>query len=208
MDDIKVTIDELYKKSLIRDYRGESQNRLGTNEYEITYSGKDSSISSIVYDKHKACEQIMDHLLNGLQYNLILYDKSIIQAEFKILGEQIVKERLVFMKKHNRKWGIDEIDTYESLDQDWFSDEEGIPIVIRIDYAPEDKKIGDHSATHMTLSNHQCCRIPMRGIVSFSEFMRFILLHFYDIELELKDNIIDSTTIEEIERKMMHINWE
>ena len=48
----------------------------------------------------------------------------------------------------------------------------------------------------------------MKGIVTFSEFVRFILLHIYDIKLDLKvcrSNAED--TITELEKQMIHMNW-
>lgn len=209
LDDMRKTIKELYKKNLVRDYRKESCREVGKDAFEISFSGKDKNICNIVYDKHISGEEIMDKLLEGCQYTVLLYDKSIIQAEFKIENEKIIKERLVFMKRHNKIWNIDEITESEYMEQDWFSEEKGIPIIFRVDYAPDDFKEGKHSATHLTLANHECCRVPIKGIVTFSEFVRFILLHFYDMEMELKQlrsSVDDTITVSE--KQMVHISWE
>ena len=209
LGDIDKTIDELYAKNLIRDYRAVSNTKTAKNTFEISFPDKNRSLCNIVYDKHVSCEEIMDKLLKGYQYNALLYDKSIIQAEFIIKNDEIIKERLVFMKRHNKIWNADEIDESERLEQDWFSEEKGIPIFLRIDYAPEDTKDGKHSATHLTLANHECCRVPIKGIVTFSEFVRFILLHFYGIEMELKQlRSSAGETITALEKQMIHISWE
>lgn len=209
LDDMRKTIDELYLKSLVRDCRPASCKETAKDTYEISFSGKDRNVCNIVYDEHISGEEIMEQLLKGYQYTILLYDKSIIQAEFIIKDEKIIKERLVFMKRHNKIWNIDEIYECEELEQDWFSEEKGIPIVFRIDYAPDDHIDGDHSATHLTLSNHQSCRVPIKGIVTFSEFVRFILLHFYDIKMDLKQCRSDmDDTITQLEKQMVHINWE
>ncbi len=208
LDDIRKTISELYEKNLVRDYKEISSNQTGKCDYELTFSGKDNTICSIVYDKHISGEAIMDHLLRGCQYNVLLYDKSIIQAEFKIKENKIIKERLVFMKRHNKIWDIEEINESESQEQDWFSEEKGIPIIFRIDYAPDDHKECDHAATHATLSNHECCRIPIKGIVTFSEFVRFLLFHFYGIKMNLKENRSSmNDTLTDLEKKLVHISW-
>ena len=207
--DMRKTIEELCEKNLVRDYRPESCKEIGSGVHEITFSGKNNSKCNIVYDKHVSGEVIMEKLLREYQYTILLYDKSLIQAEFRIKNDEVIKERLVFMKRHNKIWTFEEIEDCENADQDWFTEEQGIPIIFRIDYAPDDHVEGDHSATHLTLSNHQSCRVPIKGIVTFSEFIRFILLHFYDIKLELKQcrsNADD--TITEIEKQMVHINWE
>ena len=124
-------------------------------------------------------------------------------------SQNIVKERLVFIKKHNRIWDVKEIQEYERLEEDWFSDEESIPIMLRIDYAPEEHINGEHAATHLTISNHESCRIPIKGIVTFSEFVRLILFHFYNLKLERKVWRLNAEdTITELEKQMMHISWE
>lgn len=208
LGDMKKTIKELYAKNLIRDYRPESYRETAKDTFEISFSGKDKSVCNIVYDKHVSGEEIMDKLLGDYQYNVLLYDKSIIQAEFTIEYDKIIKERLVFMKRHNKIWDAEEIDESEILEQDWFSEEKGIPIIFRIDYAPDDAKDGEHSATHLTLANHECCRVPIKGIVTFSEFVRFVLLHFYNIEMELKQfRFSAEDTITVLEKQMVHISW-
>ena len=83
LDDMQKTITELYNKNLIRDYRGISDSQNGKGTYEISYSGKNAT-ASIVYDKHVSGKDIMQALLKELQYTVLLYDKSIIQAEYKI----------------------------------------------------------------------------------------------------------------------------
>lgn len=209
LGDMRKTVDELYAKNLVRDYRQEACREIAKDTFEISFSGKDNNVCNIVYDKHISGEEIIDKLLGGCQYTILLYDKSIIQAEFTIEHEKVIKERLVFMKRHNKIWDADEIMESDNLDQDWFVEEKGIPIFFRIDYAPNDHKEGKHSATHLTLANHECCRVPIKGIVTFSEFVRFILLHFYNIELELKQfRSCSEDTITLIEKHMMHISWE
>ena len=209
LTDMRKTIDELYKKNLIRDYKPASPKTTAKNTFEISFPGKDNTICNIVYDKHVSGEEIIDKLLESYQYNVLLYDKSIIQTEFIIKSDRIVKERLVFLKRHNKIWELAEIDENEIQEQDWFSEERGIPIIFRIDYAPDDATEGEHSATHLTLANHESCRVPIKGIVTFSEFVRFILFHFYDIKLELKQfRFCEDDTITELEKKMVHINWE
>ena len=207
LDDMNKTITELLEKNLLRDSRGISTKEIGKNSYEISFAGKNNT-GSILFDKHTTSGQMINVLLEGLQYNILLYDKSLIQAEFTVDKDEVIKERLVFMKKHNKIWNAEEIEEYEILDEDWFSEEYGVPIMLRVDYAPKDHIEGDHAKTHLTLSNHESCRIPIKGIVTFSEFVRFILFHFYDIKLDLK--VCRSSaedTITELEKKMIHMNW-
>lgn len=206
LDDMNKTITELRCRELLRDEKGISQSSQKGGIIEISFNGKDAT-GGIVFDKHITSSQIIDTLLEGKQYTILFYDKGLIQAEYIIDGNNVIKERLVFMKKHNKIWDAKEIEEYEILEEDWFT-EEGVPIMLRIDYAPDDHKECDHAATHLTISNHESCRIPMKGIVTFSEFVRFVLFHFYDIKMNMK--ICRSSaddTITELEKAMMHVSW-
>ena len=205
--DIEATITELRNMSFLRDEKGISQRALSRDLFEISFAGKNDA-GGIMYDKKTSCAKLMDVLLQEQQYTILLYDKSIIQAEFLIEGNRIVKERLVFLKKHNKTWDADEIDLYEAFDEDWFTEEYGIPIVIRIDYDPREHKDGEHPSSHLTLSNHESCRIPMKEAVTFSEFVRFILFHFYDKKLNKASfRLSVPEDITELEKKMIHVNW-
>ena len=82
LGDINKTIDELYAKNLIRDYRAVSNTKTAKNTFEISFPDKNRSLCNIVYDKHVSCEEIMDKLLKGYQYNALLYDKSIIPVSY------------------------------------------------------------------------------------------------------------------------------
>lgn len=205
--DINLTLTELREKELLRDEKGPSQILTTGNKMEISFSGKNDA-GSIVYDKHITSSNMINTLLENHQYNILFYDKGFIQAEFIVSGNNVIKERLVFMKKHNKIWDAKEIEEYESIDADWFAEDFGVPIILRIDYAPDEHVECNHAITHLTLSNHESCRIPMKGIVSFSEFVSFVLFHFYNIKLELSTWHFDnSETITELEKKMIHMNW-
>ena len=207
LNDMDRTVAELQKKGILNDYRAYSIKSIGQSLFEISYPNKNEK-SSIVFDKHVTGGTIMDTLLKNLQYNVLFYDKSFIQAEFIVNNNEVIKERLVFMKKHNKIGNKKEIEQFEIRDEDWFAEEFGVPIVMRIDFAPKDHVEGDHAKTHLTLSNHESCRIPIKGIVTFSEFVRFIVFHFYNIKMDLKVYRSSANdTITEIEKKMIHINW-
>lgn len=207
LQDIYVTISELRNNSLIRDENGIAQHSLAGNLLELTFNGK-SDAGKIVYDKHISCAQIMDSLLAERQYTVLLYDKSLLQVEFIIDANGISKERLVFIKKHNKIWQKGEIEEYDAADEDWFAEETGIPIMIRIDYDPQNHKECEHASAHLTLSNHESCRIPMKSAISFSEFVQFVFLHFYDTTLHLPKYRFDGEeTITELEKKLIHLNW-
>lgn len=208
INDIQTTITELRKKGLIRDERGITTNQTGANSFEISFDGK-SEANSILFDKHVSASYVMNTLLQERQYIVLMYDKGIVQAEFCIDNGQIVKERLFFMKKHNRVFDKEEIAAADAEDEDWFGDEESIPIFLRIDYDPISHVECDHPVSHLTLANNESCRIPIQDAISFSEFIVFILFHFYDVKLDLTTYRLEKeSTITNLERKMLHIGWE
>ena len=204
---IENTLMQLRKNNLIRDENGISQKKIGKNLYTITFSGK-SSINTVMFDKHVEISHIINLLLSEYQYNVLLYDKSIIQAEFTIENNNIIKERLIFIKKHNKVWDLKEINKAENNDEDWFNEEEGIPTFIRIDFDPANHIECNHPSIHMTISNNESCRISIKSIISFSSFVRFILFHFYGINLKFpKLQFEQEEKITNKEKKMFHINW-
>ncbi len=207
LSDINSTIAELRQLNLVRDESGVSQHSISSETYEFSFSGRNDT-NKIMYDKHISCSHLMNMLLKNRQYTLLLYDKSILQAEFIICGDSIIKERLVFIKKHNKIWNKDEIDSCDANDEDWFFDEEGIPIVIRVDFDPKNHQECKHAVSHLTLANHESCRIPMKKALSFSEFVSFVMFHFYDISISKKDLCLnEGETITYNEKQMVHLSW-
>lgn len=207
LSDIETTIAELRQMNLVRDESGISQHSVSNETYEFSFSGRNDA-NKIMYDKHISCSHLMDTLLKSRQYTLLLYDKSIIQAEFIVRGDSVVKERLVFIKKHNKVWNKNEIDECDANDEDWFSDEEGIPIVVRVDFDPEKHQECKHAASHLTLANHESCRIPMKEALSFSQFVSFVMFHFYDISITKRSLALsESETITHNEKQMLHVYW-
>lgn len=148
--DIRKTINELRQKELIRDECGLSEKQTGTHSFEISFGGK-SDANSVMLDKHVSASYMMNLLLQERQYTILLYDKSIIQAEFCIDGGEIIKERLVFLKKHNRIWSKEEIAVADNEDEDWFADEESVPLFLRVDFDPACHVDCDHPVAHLTL---------------------------------------------------------
>lgn len=204
--DIENALTELRTKSLLRDEAGISIFPQEKNCWNITYSTKNKS-GSIIYDSNITYAYLIDELLENRQYAALLYDKSIIQAEYIVQQNEIIKERLVFIKKHNVIWSRDEINECEANDEDWFENINGIPIIFRIDYDKEAFKDIIHPKTHFTFSNHESCRVPVKGVVTFSEFMKFIMQNFYDMDIYVPEYRFSDETITDNEKKIIHFNW-
>lgn len=207
MSDIDHTVTELISMGLVREYNKYSSQDCGNGIYMISMSGRNDA-SLVLYDKHVSPIFVMSKLLLEKQYTLLLYDKGIIQVDFSVCGNQITKERLVFIKKHNRVWGKEEIAEAEVSDIDWFTEEEGIPVFLRFDFDLSNHIECDHPISHLTIGNNDICRIPVQNAISFSEFMCFVLRHFYGIKLSIEPyRQKESPSITELEKKMIHMGW-
>jgi hypothetical protein len=144
---------------------------------------------------------------------MLFYDKSILQVEYKIKSDKIIKQRLQFIKKSSKVRSIEELQLKENTQteiegSDWFEEEIGIPVFLRIDYDPENHKEIIHSKAHFVISNLKDCRIPMKSNLSLSKFIELILQQIYN-EYSLKISEIKSyeTEITKDEKNCLHLNW-
>ena len=185
------------------------KNYNGKQNYDLTWSGK-SSINSILFDENKSCFELLSAIRPARQYSFLMYDKSIIQVEYQIKEEEIIKARLLFIKLQNKVWSVEELQEYidipDILDE-VLNEEVGFPIMIRIDFDPQNHVECEHPKAHFVFNNVKDCRIPMKSIISLSKFIDFLLKHFYNIQLDSFGNIEFSKTITDSEAKMVHINW-
>lgn len=207
LKDIQDTVTVLRKEDFLRDDSGISVNQGNQNVWEISYHTK-NNFGKIIFDNNITYYKLIDELLKNRQYTVLLYDKSIIQAEFLVKNNQIIKERLVFIKKHNIIWDYEYIKECEGNDEPWFENENGVPILFRIDYDSDSFAEVEHPKTHFTLSNHESCRIPIKGIVTFSEFIKFIMKNFYKKDINISQYRYEEETITDAEKKLIHLNWQ
>lgn len=210
--DIEVTKKALWNLGVISEITGESITSTGNNSCNITWCTKNDS-NNIFYDTNVSIDYLFEQILSTRQFSILFYDKSILQAEYMIKNGVICKQRLLFMKRHNRVWDKEEIKSFEEQEEvyfgDWFHDNEGIPILIRIDFDSDPKayKECEHAMAHFHLSNHESCRIPLKGVVTFSDFVEFVMLHFYGKKMEVPKTCYFNETISQAEQEMLHIYW-
>ncbi|MBR3882439.1 MAG: DUF2290 domain-containing protein [Clostridia bacterium] len=208
--DIENVREVLFEWKLIKEMKETSIKCIGRNKYVLTWHTKNST-SNIIYDNDIDVDVIMKELLKNEQYSIILYDRSIIQFEFIVENNEIIKQRLLFIKKHNKildKEDIADIENTPDTDFfDYFFEDKGIPTMLRVDMDKENHEECIHPISHMTISNNKTCRIPMKGIISCTEFIKLILLHFYGIKVENKQMNFNTDTIVEAEKRMIHLNW-
>ena len=144
------------------------------------------------------------------QYTFLLYDKSIMQIEYCIENEELIKGRLLFIKLQNKIWDITELQEYannpEILD-DILDEEIGFPIMIRVDFDPKNHIDCKHPKAHFVFSNIKDCRIPMKSVISLGQFVSFILEQVYNKKINALNKLTFPSTITDSESKMIHINW-
>lgn len=199
----------LYAKGLVLDSNPFVTKSTFANALDMTWSGKNST-NSILFDEEKSCFELLETIRSARQYTFLTYDKSIIQAEYKIVSNTVIKGRLLFLKSQSKVWSLDEISEYaedpNKLD-DMLNEEMGLPIMIRIDFDPQNHIDCHHPKAHFVFSNVKDCRIPMRSILSLGQFVDFIFRQFYHVELPKFEMIKFEKTITNAESKMIHINW-
>ncbi len=206
LDDIKKTRKFLNEKELLRDQNDTIKKSESDNILNITYK-KAFGGKNYLFDNNINYSDLINKLLEQRDFSFLLYDKSIIQYEYKIQNNKVIKERLVFIKKHNKLWKQDEIKNAELASDEWFEDNIGFPIVIRIDYDEEQFISLKHPKVHLTLSNHETCRIPVKTFIPISDFINFILYNFYNIDLKLKNSLKFDSFLSAEEKKVFHFDW-
>lgn len=210
--DIEVTTRALWYSELIIETTGESILSTGNNSCNITWSTKNDS-NNIFYDTDVSIDYLFEQILKNRQYSFLFYDKSILQFEYMVEKGVITKHRLLFMKKHNKIWDKEEIKSFEEQEEiyfgDWFYDSKGIPILIRIDFDlnQEVYKECEHTMAHFHFSNHEQCRIPLKGTVAFSDFVKFVVFHFYGKKIEIAKANYTNQYISREEQEMIHFFW-
>ena len=121
-----------------------------------------------------------------------------------------MKGRLLFLKLQNKVWSHDEISEYaddtNKLD-DMLNEDLGLPIMILVDFDPQNHVDCHHPKAHCVFSNVKDCRIPMKSVLSLGQFVDFIFRHFYHVKLPEFDMVKFDETITQAESKMIHINW-
>lgn len=199
----------LYTQGLVIDDNPFVIKSTGANTLDITWSGKNSTCN-ILFDEEKTGIELLEPIRSERQYTFLTYDKSIIQAEYRIKNDSVLKGRLLFLKLQNKVWSLNEISEYmddpNKLD-DMLNEELGLPIMIRIDFDPENHIDCHHPKAHCVFSNVKDCRIPMKSVLSLGQFVDFIFKQFYHVELPGFEMVRFEKTITQAESRMMHINW-
>jgi len=202
----------LYEKKYIIEHKELRDNCTGKDAYELTWSGR-SPEANITFDLDLGITQIVDALLREEQFSMLFYDKSILQVEYTIESNKIVKQRLQFIKKCNKVRTIKEIqelegEAIEVEGSNWFEEESGIPVFLRVDYDPQNHIDLHHAKSHFVISNVKDFRIPMSRNLSLSKFVELILHQVYnEYSFNVNDIVVHADEITKSEKLVMHLNW-
>lgn len=201
-------IERLIDRNICLDHVPFSINNNG-NIIEITRSDRKNE-SNILYDSTKTVDEMMEILLKKSEYNLLMYDKGIIQFELMIENGEIIKERFIYINKQNGMYNIEQIKKMENDENnvDWYEEINGIPVLIRMDYDKVYDEDSIHPMSHFTISNCDCCRIPMKGPMSISMFVNFILNMFYNDNVDGIKTIYDKKeTLKKCDKDKLYLYW-
>lgn len=206
--EFNIIVEELIRKNICLDYSNFSINEC--KEYiEITRNNRKNE-SNILYDTNKSVEEILDILLKKQEYNMLMFDKGIMQFELIVENGEIVKERFIYINKQNGVYGINEIKEMENDENNinWYEEITGIPVLIRMDYDKAYELNDIHPISHLTISNCECCRIPMKGPMSISRFINFILNMFYDEKISaIETNYDKLETLKLKDKDKLYMYW-
>ncbi len=199
----------LYNQGLLRDSSPYKSIPVGRKVNKVTWTGRNPA-NNVLYDTSKSCQEIISDLQACKQYSLLLYDKSIIQAEYILDDDNLTKSRLLFVKLQNKVWRKEELDELmndpNNLDE-CLDEPIGFPIMIRMDYDPENHVECEHPKSHMTLNNLEECRIPLKAPLSLGSFAEFVFWQVYHIRTPDLKCVHFGQTITDLEKEMVHFYW-
>lgn len=207
MNDFDYVINVLLENRIYRDSTSPIVLSGPSKQEIITWESNCHDTS--IFDDYMGVHELLKEFLEKRQFSVELYDKSLFQFECIVNNNKVEKMRMLFVKKDNITWEFEQVEMNDvNEDNEWFENILGVPILIRIDYDPEEYVDMKHSKAHMTLSNAKNCRIPMKTFFMFSDFVCFILDNFYDIQINknpIKYN--NDVDISDSELSLFHINW-
>ncbi len=212
---MKIEILNQIKKitsSLIAVSLSESQNFPSENGGSIYISGNpDLSIAL----RNVSYSEIYNILEKDKNYNIKMVDGALIQLmySFSDAGE-LKKYRLAFFpspsleefQNNNEIYELDEI--YADVIK-----KNIVTTPIRFDYDPDNSIVVEHPKSHLTIGQYKNCRIPLSNPITPNIFIDFILRNFYNTaktkyseDLNFEMNNLFETSIEELEKKILHLS--
>ena len=140
-----------------------------------------------LFTDHASIEQYIE-VLNRRDFNLCLYDGGLIQIDYFIEDDEIIRHRLCYIPcpfhYDPSDWeGIALSDIPSMMTATDLLKDAKLNSPIRFDF---DAGFSDdkHAFSHLTL-NKNSCRVPAYGPISLGHFFRFVLRYFYEDEFDL-----------------------
>lgn len=165
--------------------------------------------------------------LSNTDYSFRLKDDTILQAFYTFKDDILIKQKFAFYESlFTQSFVEPESDELEEMDSESellpFEDSETSvldkndnPLFFHFDYDPSTKVNIIHPAAHLSLGKHKHCRVPVSSPLRFVDFLRMIVVNFYQEhydslsdylkkhESHLKENTYENEITED-EDKFLH----
>ncbi|HDR7799902.1 TPA: DUF2290 domain-containing protein [Bacillus tropicus] len=166
------------------------------------------ALKNIPYD------EIYSELDSARNFTVKFIDGALLQLQYTIKENKVVSHRLGFFPNPDLESFQNEPDIYNQ--EDLYADilaRNIVPSPVRFDFNDDDDLHIEliHSKSHATLGQYKNCRIPVFGVLTPVMFVDFILRNFYShihcyYEVKSKSQLDLSSTITELERRVIHFN--
>ena len=156
---------------------------VANNKIEIDFAG---NVNASIFLRNLPYNKIYTELLKERQYNVLLLDGALLQLQYTVENQAIIKHRLAFFPSPFLNEFQNDPDLYE--EELLFVDITQRNVVVtpvRLDYDSTISFDGDddrffHPESHMSIGQYKNCRIPATSAISPSRFFEFILCSFYN----------------------------
>lgn len=170
----------LIEVSLCNEQKFPALRDLGRNHQEVTFEGAEGVTLALKEIHYK---NLYTELDKARCFNIKMLDGALIQLQFEVLNDEILKHRLAFFPTPHFEPYETEPELYD-VDELYAEilSEAVVAFPIRFDYDATDDRHTDvhHPKSHLTLGQYQNCRIPVSAPLTPFDFVSFILRNFYN----------------------------
>ena len=216
--DIEKCIKELTSKMISIGFC-DDQNYPSYNKTGIIEEVGLKTTNNPIFLKSIPYKEMYDNMCKEKLFNIRMIDGALIQMQYRFIRGEIVKHRLAFFPSPD-------LEAYQNDPELYFEDEmyaevidqKAVTVPLRFDF---DDGIDDngskisqpviHPVSHLTIGEYKNCRIPVYSAVTPSQFIKFVVMNFYNtaynkIKIDFSDDgIIFESTIFDEEKRIIHI---
>ena len=209
LSEIQLITSKLIKLSL-----SEHQNFPSEKEGYVYISGNyDNSVAL----RNLPYTDIYEVMESEKNYNIKMQDGALIQFMYTFNEGNLVKSRLTFFPSPFLEEYQNNAELYQ-LDEIYADiiHKNIVSTPIRFDFDPDNHEDIHHPVSHLTIGQYKNCRIPVSKPLSPVEFIKFILMNFYNtvsVKFSKELNLINTENtfencITKNELSLLHLNKE